>query len=114
MKLSNANAVRAAIVEVLFNHLKDHCNEDCAMIASNSFNFPVVALDGEEGFVEVVVKVVKDDSDDCYQKRADYMTKLKEKATKAAEREKASAEKKAKAEAKKKEKEKKEAKEEEE
>lgn len=104
MKLSNANAVRAEIVENLFAHMTEY-GEDCAMIASNSFNFPVVAPDGEEGFVEVVVKVVKDDSDDCYQKREDYVMKLREKAAKAAEREKASAEKKAKAEAKKKEKE---------
>ena len=112
MKLATSNAVRTEIVNRLFNFMQE-AGEDVAMITSNSFNFPVV-MDDEEGFVEVVAKVVKKDSDECYQEREDYVMKLREKAVKAAEREKASAEKKAKAEAKKKEKEKKEAKEEEE
>lgn len=99
MKLALANAVRAEIVENLFNFMMEQ-GEDCGMVASNSFNFPVVR-EGEEGFVEVVVKVVKKDSDECFQERADHVMKQKEKAAKAAEREKASAEKRAKAEAKK-------------
>ena len=99
MKLALANAVRAEIVENLFNFMTER-GEDCGMVTSNRFNFPVVR-EGEEGFVEVVVKVVKKDSDECFQERADYVMKQEEKAAKAAEREKASAEKRAKAEAKK-------------
>lgn len=99
MKLALANAVRAEIVENLFDFMTER-GEDCGMVTSNSFNFPVVR-EGEEGFVEVVVKVVKKDSDECFQERTDYVMKQEEKAAKAAEREKASAEKRAKAEAKK-------------
>jgi hypothetical protein len=73
------------------------------MITSNSFNFPAV-YEGEECFVEIVAKVVKKDSDECYQEREDYKMKLQEQAEKKKERERAAAEKKAKAEAKAKEK----------
>ena len=48
-----------------------------------------IVYEGEEGFVEIVAKVVKKDSDECYQERADYQAKLAEKAEKIAEREKA-------------------------
>ena len=104
MKLSNANQIRAGVIENLFNHLKDYCDEDCGMIASNSFNFPVVADDGEEGWVEIVVKVpkgTKDEEYDGYSRREQYDLECKEKAEKKAAKEKAAAEKKAKAEAKK-------------
>lgn len=104
MKLSNANQIRAGVIENLFNHLKDYCGEDCGMIASNSFNFPVVADDGEEGWVEIVVKVpkgTKDEEYDGYGRREQYSLDCEEKAAKKAEKEKAAAEKKAKAEAKK-------------
>lgn len=96
MKLANANAIRQGIVENLFTHMNDYCDEECGMIASNSFNFPVVSADGEEGWVEIVVKVTKETGDDGYMKREQYGDKLK-----AAEaREKAKAEKLAKAQAK--------------
>ena len=98
MKLALANAVRTEIINRLFAFLAES-GEDVGMITSNSFNFPAV-YDGEECFVEVVAKVVKKDSDECYQERADYQAKLAEKAEKTAERERAAAEKKAKAEAK--------------
>ena len=65
--------------------------------------------DGEEGVLEVVVKVVKKDYDECMQERADYVAKVAEQAEKKAERERIAAEKKAKAEAKAAEKAKKEA-----
>ena len=91
MKLANANAIRASVVENLFVHMSDYCGEDCGMITSNSFNFPVV-VDGEEGWVEVVVKVPKDDGDDGYGKREEYSLKLAANA----ERAKAKAEAKAK------------------
>lgn len=102
MKLALANAVRAEIVARLYSFL-ENAGEDVGMITSNSFNFPAV-YEGEECFVEVVAKVVKKNSDECYQEREDYKAKLIEKAEKKAEREKAAAERKAKAEAKKKEK----------
>lgn len=72
MKTSSANLVRATIVENLFNHMAT-CGEDVGMIASNSFNFPVVH-DAEEGWVEIVVKVVKDE--EGYEKRSQYDEKV--------------------------------------
>ncbi len=98
MKLALANAVRAQVIADLFSFLSEK-GEDVGMINSNTLNFPIV-FQGEEGFVEVTAKVVKKDSDECYQERLDYVAKLEEKKAKAAEREKAAAEKKAKAEAK--------------
>lgn len=96
MKLANANAIRASIIENLFTHLKDYCEEDCGMIASNSFNFPVVAADGEEGWVEIVVKVpkgTKDEEYDGYARRQQYDLDLKEKAEKKAKADEAKAKK---------------------
>ncbi len=90
MKLANANAIRSRIIVDLFEHMSN-VGEDCGMITSNSFNFPVV-VDGEEGWVEVVVKVPKDDGDDGYGKREEYSLKLAANA----ERAKAKAEAKAK------------------
>lgn len=92
MKLANANAIRAGVIENLFSHLSDYCEEDCGMIASNTFNFPVVADDGEEGWVEVVVKVpkgTKDEEYDGYGRRQQYELDLKEKAEKKAKAEEA-------------------------
>lgn len=89
MKLSNANTIRTRIVRDLFDKFSDV--EDCGFIASNSFNFPVVE-DGEEGWVEIVVKVTKDGGDDGYAKRDEYEMKCSERAEKA----KVAAEKKAK------------------
>ena len=100
MKLALANRVRATFINELREYL-DNRGEDVGQTASNTLNLPFV-LDGEECFVEVVVKVVKKDADECYQEREDYKMHLAEQAEKAAEREKAAAEKKAKAEAKKK------------
>lgn len=104
MKLALANRVRAEIIDRLFKYLEAD-GEDVGMITSNTLNFPYT-LDGEECFIEVTAKVVKKDSEECYQERTDYQNRLVERAEKAAAREKAAAEKKAKAEAKKKEKEK--------
>ena len=90
MKLANANAIRARIIRTLDDYF-DKCGEDVGMIASNSFNFPVVAEDGEEGWVEVVVKVpkgTKDEEYDGYGRREQYELDLKEKAEKKAEAEK--------------------------
>lgn len=90
MKLSNANAVRSILISDLFKIFAEK-GEDVGMIASNSFNFPIVK-NGEEGWVEIVVKVTKDDGDDGYGKREEYEMKRSEREEKA----KVSAEKKAK------------------
>jgi hypothetical protein len=59
MKLNNANTLRTTTAELLMNFFKDR-EEDCGMIASNAFNFPVVTEDGEEGWIEITVKVPKE------------------------------------------------------
>ena len=104
MKLSIANAARERYINAIMQFLSNE-GEDVALVASNTCNLPIVE-DGEEGVLEVVVKVVKKEYDECMQEREDYVSKCAEKAEAKAEREKAAAEKKAKAEAKKKEKEK--------
>lgn len=80
MKLINANAVRSSLIEKLYKEFSE--TEDVGMVSSNSFNFPVVE-DGEEGWVEIVVKVTKDGGDDGYLKRDEYKMKCEEKAEKA-------------------------------
>lgn len=90
MKLANANAIRTRIVRELFDRFSDV--EDCGFIASNTFNFPVVAEDGEEGWVEIVVKVpkgTKDEEYDGYGRRESYLLDLQEKAEKKAKAEEA-------------------------
>ena len=79
MKTANANKFRAKAIEAIMAYFVE-ANEDCGMIASNSFNFPVVAEDGEEGWIEVVVKIPKED--DGYEKREEYDMKTKERAEK--------------------------------
>lgn len=94
MKLANANAIRTAIIHDLFSQYS--LSEDCGMIASNSFNFPVVADDGEEGWVEIVVKVpkgTKDEEYDGYGRRQSYALDLQEKTEKKAKAEEAKAKK---------------------
>ena len=99
MKLTLANSVRARYINQIMENLAAN-GEDVALVTSNTCNLPVVE-DGEEGVLEIVVKVVKKDYDECMQERTDYVAKCAEQAEKKAEREKAAAEKKAKAEAKK-------------
>lgn len=89
MKTANANKFRARTIEAIMAYFVE-ANEDCGMIASNSFNFPIVAEDGEEGWIEVIVKIPKED--DGYEKREEYEMKTKERA----EKKKAQAEAKAK------------------
>ena len=107
MKLALANSVRSRYISAIMAYLAEQ-GEDVALVTSNSCNLPIVE-DGEEGVLEVVVKVVKKDYDECMQERVDYIAKCEEAAAKRAERERAAAEKKAKAEAKAAEKAKKEA-----
>lgn len=91
MKLKLANQVRAHYAETLFNQFTQ-AGEDCGMIASNSFNFPIVAED-EEGWVEITIKVTKDGGDDGYAKRDEYRMKCEEREVKAKERAEAKAKK---------------------
>lgn len=100
MKLALANSVRTRYISAIMAYLAEQ-GEDVALVTSNTCNLPIVE-DGEEGVLEVVVKVVKKDYDECMQERADYVAKVAENAEKKAERERIAAEKKAKAEAKKK------------
>lgn len=107
MKLALANSVRSRYINSIIEFLANK-GEDVALVTSNTCNLPIVE-DGEEGVLEVVVKVVKKDYDECMQEREDYKAKCAEAEEKKAERAKAAAEKKAKAEAKAAEKAKKEA-----
>ena len=102
MKLINANAARARYIEKVMGFLAAE-GEDIGLIASNACNLPIVE-DGEEGVLEIVVKVVKKPYDECMQEREDYIAKCAEQAEKKAKREAEAAAKKAKAEAKEKEK----------
>lgn len=103
MKLAIANSIRAAYIKEIMAYLES-LGEDVALVASNTCNLPCVdAASGEEGVLEITVKVVKKPYDECMQEREDYIHKCVERAEKQAEREKAAAEKKAKAAAKKKE-----------
>jgi hypothetical protein len=98
MKLANANRTRSIYINEIMAYLASQ-GEDVALITSNSCNLPIVE-DGEEGVLEVVVKVVKKPYDECMQEREDYQMKLQEQAERKAEREREAAAKKAKAEAK--------------
>lgn len=76
MKVAKQNEIRASVIENLLNHMTV-CGEDVGMIASNSFNFPIVTDEGEEGWVEIVVKIPKED--EGYEKREEYKLKCQKK-----------------------------------
>ena len=82
MAIKFADKARAEYVQKIFQFMES-LGEDVGMIESNSFNFPIV-IDGEEGFVEVVVKVPKDRGDDNYLKRDMYADKVRDRAERAA------------------------------
>lgn len=90
MKLANANKIRAKVLEAIMAYFVE-ADEDCGQIASNSFNFPIVADDGEEGWVEIVVKIPKED--EGYEKREEFQMKTKEKEEKKKEQAEAKAKK---------------------
>ena len=99
MKLTTANAIRAAYVGTVSAFLAEK-GEDIGMISSNTFNFPIVTNDGEEAWVEITVKVpkgTKDEEYDGYSRREQYDITQREKADKKAKREAESKAKKAKA-----------------
>ena len=76
MTVKIADKVRKEYIAELFKYFADK-GEDVGMIASNSFNFPIV-MDGEEMFLEIVVKVPKDGGDDNYLKRDTYADKVRD------------------------------------
>lgn len=85
MKTTLANTVRANTAATLADFFRN-AGEDVGMIASNTLNFPIV-VDGEEGWVEVVVKVpkgTKDEEYDGYGRRTQYAMDCEEKAAKKA------------------------------
>ena len=79
MKVVMANAISEKYIKEVRSIFDE---EDCGMTTSNSFNFPIV-WEGEEGWVEVVVKVPKYDGDEGYALREEYEMKCKERAEKA-------------------------------
>lgn len=77
--------VRSRLVAQLLDYVTQNVEEDVALITSGSFNFPIVE-DGEEAFVEIVVKIPNDEGEEAYGKREDYLAKVaaaKERAAKA-------------------------------
>ena len=80
MKVSVANALREHYIKAVRSLFDE---EDCGMIASNSFNFPIVTDEGDEGWIEVVVKVPKYEGDEGYALREEYTLKCAERAEKA-------------------------------
>lgn len=83
MKTVNANLLRDTYVTTFADFLAER-NEDVHRTGSNSIAFPVVSADGEEGWIEVVVKVPKwTEDDDGYSRASDYAAKVEEKKEKA-------------------------------
>lgn len=118
MKTVNANLLRETYITNISDFFTNN-SEDVHRTGSNSIAFPVVSADGEEGWIEVVVKVPKwTEDDDGYSRASDYSAKVEEKKEKAiakeAERKRKEEERKRKAEEKEAKKKAKEAKEEEE
>ena len=79
MKVAMKNAIREHYIKAVRSLFDE---EDCGMITSHSVNFPIV-WEGEEAWVEVVVKVPKYDGDEGYALREEYEMKCKERAEKA-------------------------------
>lgn len=112
MKTINAKIFRETNVSALTEYFMAR-GEDVKRTAAGSIAFPVVAEDGEEGWLEIVVKVPKwNEDDDGYSRAEEYAAKVIDQeeraATKEAERKRKEAEraaKKAEKEAKKAEKE---------
>ena len=79
MKVAMKNAIREHYIKAVRSLFDE---EDCGMITSHSVNFPIV-WEGEEAWVEVMVKVPKYDGDEGYALRVEYEMKCKERAEKA-------------------------------
>ena len=97
MEMAIKNLLRTQYINSILDFLST--NEDVALIASNTLNFPI-SYNGEEGWVEVTVKIPKEEGDDGYLKRESYKMHLEEKCNKAKAAEEAKAKKIAEAKAK--------------
>lgn len=82
MKNTTANAVRAKYLEIVRAAFAE---EDVGIIASNAINFPIVTDDGEEGWVEITIKIPKEYGDEGFDKREEYRLKCEEREAKAKE-----------------------------
>lgn len=83
MKLEEKNKIR----EEYLNQVMDlFPEEDVGKITSNSFNMPLCTENGEEFWIEIVVKIPKDIGDDGYLKREEYQIKLENKKQKQLEK----------------------------
>lgn len=86
MKIATANEIRKNLVDELTTYFTNK-GEDVGIIASNTINFPFVSKEGEEGWIELVVKIpkgTKDEEYDGYGRREQYQIDAKEKAEKKA------------------------------
>lgn len=88
MKIVVANEIRSKYLDIITKALAE---EDVGMIASNAINLPFVTEDGEEGWVEITVKVPKEAGDEGYGKREEYAMKCSEREAKAKEKAEAKA-----------------------
>ena len=87
MKTSNAAIFRESNIVALTDFFIER-GEDVKRTATGSIAFPVVADDGEEGWIEVVVKIPKwTEDDDGYSRAEEYAQNVAEKAEKAKARE---------------------------
>lgn len=75
MNTKNSNAMREKWTPIMKETL-EQLGEDVGQVASNVINFPVVAEDGEEGWIEIKIVVPK--SNDGFEKREDYQWKIEE------------------------------------
>ena len=82
--------VRAEMVAKLFEMWKAE-NDDIGMITSNSFNFPIVAPNGEEGWAKITLTITNDEGDDGYMEREQYNDKVRDAAARKAKAEAAKA-----------------------
>lgn len=74
--MKNANEIREKWTGI-FKETLEQLGEDVGLIATNCLNIPVVSEDGEEGFLEILLRVPKDS--DGFEKREDFELKELEK-----------------------------------
>ena len=78
--------IRAEMIAKLFEMWKAE-NDDIGMITSNSFNFPIVAPNGEEGWAKITLTITNDEGDDGYMEREQYSDKVRDAAARKAKAE---------------------------
>ena len=82
--------VRKEMVQKLYEYWTE-VNGDVGMIASNSFNFPIVASNGEEGWAKITFTITNDEGDMGYMEREQYSDKVRDAAERKAKQEAAKA-----------------------